>query len=72
VIKWSRGIQLTYFMHVQTYEWEADYSPAWRFVGKHMHWQDSLVQLTHQYLDKIVGRAPNGEFLPVSTVQICG
>lgn len=39
-----------YYVGVQNaWEWEADYSPVWRFVGQHMHWNASLERLADQH-----------------------
>ncbi|KAG1754887.1 uncharacterized protein EDB91DRAFT_1276371 [Suillus paluster] len=35
-----------YYIGAQNaWEWESDYSPAWRYVGQHMHWNTSLERL---------------------------
>ncbi|KAH8835542.1 hypothetical protein DL96DRAFT_1666280 [Flagelloscypha sp. PMI_526] len=52
---------LYYVSTQQHYEFGRDYSPAWRFVGTHMYWHESLLELTAQYLEEIIGSAPDGE-----------
>ncbi|KAG2128627.1 uncharacterized protein EDB93DRAFT_1256626 [Suillus bovinus] len=36
---------LYYVGAYHTWEWELDYSPAWRFVGQHMRWTASMEQI---------------------------
>ena len=44
-----------------------DFSPAWRFVGRHTHWTDSVVNLANAYLRRIFEvEDPNGDVPPVS------
>ncbi|KAJ7727827.1 hypothetical protein DFH07DRAFT_851526 [Mycena maculata] len=38
-------------------ELEFDYSPAWRYVGKYMHWTPALEQLADQYVRLAMGVA---------------
>lgn len=38
-----------------TFEWEHDFSPAWRFIGKHVHWNPVLEDLTERYLQRVFG-----------------
>ncbi|KAH8825674.1 hypothetical protein DL96DRAFT_1530298 [Flagelloscypha sp. PMI_526] len=61
---------LYYTCSSETYEFEKDYTPAWRFVGQHMHWHDSLLKLTSHYLEGIIGRAPNGELPPWIAIHV--
>ncbi|KAM6498742.1 hypothetical protein JOM56_006690 [Amanita muscaria] len=42
-----------YLYYVSThfpFEYEYDYSPAWKYVGQHMHWSQELEKLTNRYL----------------------
>ncbi|KAF8634864.1 hypothetical protein AX15_000619 [Amanita polypyramis BW_CC] len=41
---------LYYATSSMPFEFEFDYSPAWRFVGQHMHWEPELEKLADQYL----------------------
>lgn len=50
-------------MNNQPYEFEFDYSPAWRFVGQHMRWHPDLQQTAEQYVRRTVG-APEGQPIP--------
>ncbi|KAH7916414.1 hypothetical protein BJ138DRAFT_468258 [Hygrophoropsis aurantiaca] len=47
----------------RAWEWEFDYSPAWRFVGQHMHWTESLTQLANGYVRRALN-VPEGETVP--------
>ncbi|KAG2140412.1 hypothetical protein BD769DRAFT_1626303 [Suillus cothurnatus] len=41
---------LLYFVSARhTWEWELDYSPAWRFVGQHMRWTAKIESLADEY-----------------------
>ncbi|KAF7370981.1 hypothetical protein MSAN_00732300 [Mycena sanguinolenta] len=40
------------------YEWESDFSPAWRFVGRHMHWTPKLMQIAEKYVRDALVVAP--------------
>jgi len=37
------------------FEFEYDYSPAWRFAGQHMHWAPELEKLADQYVRRAMG-----------------
>lgn len=47
----------------QQFEFIHDYSPAWRFVGKHLHWNHRLAGVADQYVRKTLGVA-DGENTP--------
>ncbi|KDQ15100.1 hypothetical protein BOTBODRAFT_301821 [Botryobasidium botryosum FD-172 SS1] len=52
------------------YEWELDFSPAWRFVGRHLHWSDKVKDLAREYLRRIFGvEGPNAEIPPFIAVH---
>ncbi|KAJ7780325.1 hypothetical protein DFH07DRAFT_1026703 [Mycena maculata] len=40
------------------YEWESDYGPAWRFVGRHMHWTPKILEITEGYVRDALVVAP--------------
>ncbi|TFK36992.1 hypothetical protein BDQ12DRAFT_686205 [Crucibulum laeve] len=46
---------LYYVCANQPYEFDFDYSPAWRFVGRHMRWVPKLEQLADTYVRKATG-----------------
>jgi hypothetical protein len=45
------------------FEWVRDYSPAWRFVGQHMHWNASLEKLANEHARRAMS-VPAGEATP--------
>jgi hypothetical protein len=49
----------------QGYEWESDYGPAWRFIGRHMHWTPKLLQLAEKYVRDALVIAPYEPTPPV-------
>ncbi|KAF7289478.1 hypothetical protein HMN09_01341800 [Mycena chlorophos] len=53
-----------------TYEWEADYSPAWRFVGKYLHFTDTIVKLAEQYVRDAVAIAPYEPTPPYIAIHV--
>ncbi|KAJ7886028.1 hypothetical protein B0H13DRAFT_2343047 [Mycena leptocephala] len=48
------------------YEWEADYGPAWRFVGRHMRWTPKILHIAETYVREALVIAP---FKPSITVH---
>jgi hypothetical protein len=52
-------------MQSQPFEFDFDYSPAWRFVGKHMHWFPPLQNLAELYVRRAVGASEDGPTPPV-------
>ncbi|KAI6012459.1 hypothetical protein F5J12DRAFT_781406 [Pisolithus orientalis] len=40
---------LYYTAVTSAWEWNWDYSPVWRFVGKHMHWNATLEKLADEH-----------------------
>ncbi|KAJ8588385.1 hypothetical protein M405DRAFT_740358 [Rhizopogon salebrosus TDB-379] len=53
-----------YYIGAQNpFEWVRDYSPAWRFVGQHMHWNASLEKLADEHARRAMS-VPAGEATP--------
>ncbi|KAJ7272628.1 hypothetical protein B0H12DRAFT_1007870 [Mycena haematopus] len=52
------------------YEWESDYGPAWRFVGRHMYWTPKLLQLAGKYVRDALVVAPYEPTPPYITVHV--
>ncbi|KAJ7173653.1 hypothetical protein C8R46DRAFT_1189838 [Mycena filopes] len=52
------------------YEWESDYGPAWRFVGRHMHWTPKLMQIAEQYVRHALVVAPYEPTPPYIAVHV--
>ncbi|KAG2112418.1 hypothetical protein DEU56DRAFT_201808 [Suillus clintonianus] len=40
---------LYYVSAYHTWEWELDYSPAWRFVGQHMRWNTTIERIADEH-----------------------
>ncbi|KAH6909017.1 hypothetical protein BKA70DRAFT_1371714 [Coprinopsis sp. MPI-PUGE-AT-0042] len=55
--------QTYYVGALAQFEFVHDYSPAWRFVGKHLHWNHRLEGIADQYVRKTLGVA-DGENTP--------
>ena len=45
------------------FEWEASWSPAWNLVGKHVRFNDDLVEITKGYLSRAFNLS-EGEITP--------
>ena len=54
----------------QPFEFEYDYSPAWRFAGQHMHWAPELEKLADQYVRLAMGLSSYEPTPPVRLVAI--
>ncbi|KAJ7493300.1 hypothetical protein B0H11DRAFT_2277373 [Mycena galericulata] len=52
------------------HEWETDYSPAWRFVGRHMHWTPKILQLAERYVREAFYVAPYDSTPPYISVHV--
>jgi hypothetical protein len=50
---------LYYVCALQPYEFDFDHSPAWLFVGQHMHWTSRLENLADEYLRRAFGTEQN-------------
>jgi len=46
---------LYYSCASQPYEYDMDFSPAWRYVGQHMRWTQSLEDLADIYVRRTIG-----------------
>lgn len=59
----------------QDLEYDFEYSPAWRFVGKHMRWTSQMETLAKQYVNRALGLPVNQSTPQVRdtlNVWICG
>ncbi|KAG2022927.1 hypothetical protein CC2G_000641 [Coprinopsis cinerea AmutBmut pab1-1] len=54
---------LYYVCAHQPFEYDFDFSPAWRFVGQHLHWSSKVQDLIDQYVRRTIG-VPEGEKTP--------
>ena len=50
------------------FEWEAPWSPAWNLIGKHVRFNDELIEITKGYLSKVFN-ITEGEIPPVSLFE---
>ncbi|KAG2083832.1 uncharacterized protein F5147DRAFT_799170 [Suillus discolor] len=61
---------LYYISAHHTWEWELDYSPAWRFVGQHMRWTASMEKIADAHTRRAMN-VPATETTPPAS-QIFG
>ncbi|PPQ78032.1 hypothetical protein CVT25_015577 [Psilocybe cyanescens] len=61
---------LYYVCAHQPFEFDFDFSPAWLFVGQHMHWTPKLVALADEYLRKAFGTEENEVTPPWISIHI--
>ncbi|KAJ3916990.1 hypothetical protein F5877DRAFT_80388 [Lentinula edodes] len=54
----------------QPYEYETDYSPAWRYVAQYMHWVPSLQNLANVYLNRAFGVPEDGPTPPYIAIHV--
>jgi len=57
---------LYYVCSHQPFEFDFDYSPAWSFVGQHMHWTSKLADVADEYVRRAFGTEDKAETPPVS------
>ncbi|CAA7265892.1 unnamed protein product [Cyclocybe aegerita] len=61
---------LYYVCSHQPFEFDYDYSPAWLFVGQHMHWTPRLESLADQYVRSAFGLQEKAETPPYIGIHI--
>ncbi|KAJ7293725.1 hypothetical protein C8J57DRAFT_35960 [Mycena rebaudengoi] len=61
---------LYYLCAHQPFELEYDYSPAWRYVGKYMHWTPTLLQLADQYVRRAIGIPDDAPIPPFISLHV--
>jgi len=62
---------LLYFVSARhTWEWELDYSPAWRFVGQHMRWTAKIESLADAYARRAMKVPVNAPTPPYVSIHI--
>ncbi|TFK56649.1 hypothetical protein OE88DRAFT_1670074 [Heliocybe sulcata] len=60
-----------YYVSAQTpFEFEHDYSPAWREVATHMHWTDRLQEITNGYIRKTFELPEGAEIPPYIAIHV--
>ncbi|KAG6868865.1 hypothetical protein C0993_008613 [Termitomyces sp. T159_Od127] len=53
----------------EPFEMGVDYSPAWRFVGKYLHWSPRIEKLAYQYVRQTLGTPEDEPTPPASIVS---
>ncbi|KAI0785042.1 hypothetical protein C8Q75DRAFT_723287 [Abortiporus biennis] len=54
-----------------TNEWEMDYAPQWRFVGRHLHWTSRIESIAASYVKRVFGLpADEGAVPPYITIHV--
>ncbi|KAH7927278.1 hypothetical protein BV22DRAFT_1045518 [Leucogyrophana mollusca] len=61
---------LYYVSASKAWEWELDYSPAWRSVGQHMRWTDRLMKMSDEYLRRAMSIAEDEATPPFISIHI--
>ncbi|TDL27888.1 hypothetical protein BD410DRAFT_781803 [Rickenella mellea] len=60
----------TYFVSAsRAFEYDYDYSPAWRFVGTYARWNPRILELADQYLRRAFGLSPAEQIPPFVSVH---
>jgi len=54
----------------RTFEWEYDYSPAWRYVGKYLHWSPKMLSLAEKYLRRSLALAEDASIPPFISIHV--
>jgi hypothetical protein len=47
-------------------EYEYEYAPAWRFVGRYLHWTERIEQIAASYLRELFNMDESTSIPPVS------
>jgi hypothetical protein len=61
---------LYYLCEQQPYEYDTDYSPAWRYVAQHMHWVPSIEKLANEYINRALGLPDDAETPPYIGIHV--
>lgn len=60
-----------YYMAVeQPWEWNWDYAPEWRFVGRHMHWNATLEKLALDHARRAMGVSDDESTPPFISIHM--
>ncbi|KAL0956952.1 hypothetical protein HGRIS_003053 [Hohenbuehelia grisea] len=60
---------LYYVCAHKPHEWETDYSPAWRYVGQHMHWTKRLEDIAELAVRETLGVSDGAPTPPWITIH---
>ncbi|KZT41003.1 hypothetical protein SISSUDRAFT_982518 [Sistotremastrum suecicum HHB10207 ss-3] len=61
---------LYYVASAVQYEWEREWSPAWRFVGRHIRWSDHVLDITKGVVGRTFGGSGTGDVPPYISVHV--
>ncbi|KAK7058451.1 hypothetical protein VNI00_002085 [Paramarasmius palmivorus] len=61
---------LYYVCAHQPFEFERDFSPAWRYVAQYLHWNPSLEILADTYVNRALGFADNEKTPPYIGIHV--
>ncbi|KAJ4485803.1 hypothetical protein J3R30DRAFT_1408509 [Lentinula aciculospora] len=61
---------LYYVCAQQPYEYDTDYTPAWRYVAQYMHWVPSIQNLANIYLNRAFGVPEDGPTPPYIAIHV--
>ncbi|KAJ8523387.1 hypothetical protein ONZ45_g176 [Pleurotus djamor] len=61
---------LYYVCAQQSFEWEKDFSPAWRYVGTHMYWTTALADLAEKYVRATIGMDEDEPTPPYISIHV--
>ena len=57
-------IDYLYYVAVdEPFEFEKDWNPVWRFIGKHMYWHPKVLEATQNHL-RTLFQVPKGDPIP--------
>ncbi|KAJ6472032.1 hypothetical protein C8R45DRAFT_874874 [Mycena sanguinolenta] len=56
--------------NVEPHEFQHDYSTAWRFVGKYLHWNPRIEGLANNYLRRTFGLPAGAEIPPYIAIHV--
>ncbi len=64
-----------YVGNSDAFEWEKEWSPAWKLVGQYLHWHPKMLRLAQQYAKNALGVAedaplPKVMLLDLSSVSL--
>lgn len=61
---------LYYVCALEPYEYDKDYSPAWRYVGQYLHWVEPIQKLANLYLNRAFGLPELGPTPPYIAIHV--
>ncbi|KAJ7821380.1 hypothetical protein B0H14DRAFT_3471566 [Mycena olivaceomarginata] len=61
---------LYYAANVEAHDFERDYSTAWRLVGKYLHWNPRIEEISRVYLRRTFGLGADAVIPPYITIHV--